>query len=112
MATRATRIVEQEAGQEPVRSGNALLVLVGLVTVFLLFMAFLNVVKSGSLATESNILFGALIFYAAAAALYIGFGVSGVDRYVKVASAMMLIGWAFNTAAAGHRWYSAGHPPF
>jgi len=113
MATRATRMVRQEQGQESVRSGsNVLLVLVGLATVFLLFMAFLNVVKSGSLITEGNILFSALIFYAAAAALYISFGVSGVERYVKVASAMMVAGWVFNTLAVALRWHSAGHPPF
>ena len=113
MATRASRVAEQRARQETVSSGgNTLLILVGLATVFLLFMAFLNVVKSGSLVTESNLLFGALIFYAASASLYIGFGVSGVERHVKVASVLMLVGWVFNTAAAAHRWYSAGHPPF
>jgi ABC-type transport system involved in cytochrome c biogenesis permease subunit len=113
MATRATQIrVEQQLGRQPAKTGNGLLIVVGLGTAFLLFMAFLNVAKSGSLFTESNLLFGSLIFYAAAAALYIGFGVSAIARYVKVASAMMLAGWVFNTLAAAHRWYSAGHPPF
>jgi cytochrome c-type biogenesis protein CcsB len=70
------------------------------------------VVHSGPLFTESNLLFGALILYAAAATLYIGFGVTGTGRYVSVASLMMIGGWVMNTLAAAHRWYSAGHPPF
>jgi ABC-type transport system involved in cytochrome c biogenesis permease subunit len=111
MVTSATRMKLQEHTAPP-RSGNGLLVAVGLGTAFLFFTAFLNVVKSGSIFTESNLLFAALIFYAAAAALYIGFGVSGIDRYVKVASAMVIVALVFNTLAAGHRWYTAGHPPF
>ncbi len=111
MATRATRMKLEEQAT-PAKSGSGLLIVVGLGTAFLLFMAFLNVVKSGNLFTESNLLFGALIFYAAASALYIGFGISGIDRYVRVGSWMVIVGWLLNTLAAGHRWYMAGHPPF
>jgi len=101
-----------QVDQHPGASGNALLVGVGLGVSFLLFIAFLNVVKSGNLFTESNLLYLSLIFYAGAAALYIGFGVTGVERYVKFASIATLVGFIGNTLAAGHRWYMAGHPPF
>lgn len=94
------------------KSGNGLLIAVGLGTIGLLVMALLNMAKSGPLFTESNLLFAALIFYTSAAALYIGFGVTGIDRYVNFASAGVIAAWVFNTLAAGHRWYMAGHPPF
>jgi ABC-type transport system involved in cytochrome c biogenesis permease subunit len=102
--------VQEEAA--PPKTGNGLLAVVGLGIAFLLFTALLSVVRSGGLFTESNLLYAALIFYAAAAALYIGFGVSGTERYVKVASALVITAWVFNTLAAAHRWYTAGHPPF
>ena len=98
--------------QHPGTTGNALLVAVSLGIVFLLFLAFLGVVKQGNLFTEANLLYVALIFYAGASALYIGFGVTGVERYVRFASLATLIGFLANTLAAGHRWYIAGHPPF
>jgi len=98
--------------QQPQAQGMALLVGVGLAIVFLLFMAFLNVVKSGTLISESNLLYVALIFYAGAAALYIGFGITGVERYVRAASLSTAAGLIANTGAAAHRWYTAGHPPF
>ena len=62
-----------KAEQQPATTGMTLVVLVGLGVLFLLFMAFLNVVKSGNLLTESNLLYSALIFYAGAGALYLGF---------------------------------------
>ena len=98
--------------QPPQAQGLALLVGVGLAIAFLLFMAFLNVVKTGTLVSESNLLYVALIFYAGAAALYIGFGITGVERYVRAASLSTAAGLVANTGAAAHRWYSAGHPPF
>ncbi|HXZ81944.1 MAG TPA: cytochrome c biogenesis protein CcsA [Terriglobales bacterium] len=98
--------------QHPGTTGNTLLVAVGLGILFLLFMAFLNVVKSGTLFNESNLLYVALILYAGAAALYIGFGVTGVLKYVKYASRVTIAGFVANTLAVGHRWYVAGHPPF
>lgn len=91
------------------------LVLVGLGMAFLIFTAFLNVVKSkggGPLFNESNMLYLALIFYAGAGALYMGYGVTGIERYVKVASVVTILGFIANTLAAGHRWYVAGRPPF
>lgn len=94
-------------------SGGLLLVLVGLGVVFLLITALLGIAKSHQpLFTESNLLYAALIFYAGAGALYMGFGVTGTERYVKYASLCTAIGWLANTAAAGHRWYTSGRPPF
>ena len=42
--------------QQPVATGTTLIVMVGLGITFLLFMAFLNVVKGGNLLNESNLL--------------------------------------------------------
>jgi cytochrome c-type biogenesis protein CcsB len=93
-------------------TGMTLIVMVGLAISFLLFMAFLNVVKSGNLLNETNLLFAALILYAGAGALYLGFGVTGTESYVKFASLATSVGLIANTAAIAHRWYEAGHPPF
>ncbi len=98
--------------QQPAATGTTLIVMVGLGISFLLFMAFLNVVKSGNLLNESNLLYAALIFYAGAGALYLGFGVTGTDSYVRFASLATWAGLAANTGAVAHRWYEAGHPPF
>ncbi len=99
------------AAQQPA-SGATLIVLVGLSIAFLLFMAFLNVVKSGNVLTEANFLYAALIFYCGAGALYLGFGVTATDSYIKFASLATWAGLIANTAAVAHRWYEAGHPPF
>jgi cytochrome c-type biogenesis protein CcsB len=98
--------------QQSTTTGNTMIVMVGLGVTFLLFMAFLNVVKSGNLLNESNLLYAALIFYAGAGALYLGFGVTGTDSYVRFASLATWAGLAANTGAVIHRWYEAGHPPF
>src|ERR1022692_1760676 len=104
--------VKAEQQQPPAATGVTLIVFVGLGIAFLLFMAFLNVVKSGNLLNETNLLFAALIFYAGAGALYLGFGVTGTESYVKFASLATSLGLIANTAAIAHRWYEAGHPPF
>ncbi|MGA2902702.1 MAG: cytochrome c biogenesis protein CcsA [Candidatus Korobacteraceae bacterium] len=110
MATRA-RVVQME--QRAATGGNALLILVGLAVMFLLIVALLGAAKSGaSLFSESNLLYVALIFYAAAGALYMGFGVTGTSRYVKFASTATVIGLVANTLAIAHRWYLSGRPPF
>src|SRR5580693_3845298 len=110
MATRA-RVVRME--QPAKTGGNALLILVGLAVTFLLIVALFGAAKAGgSLFTESNLLYVALIFYAGAGSLYMGFGVTGTARYVKVASVATAIGWVANTAAVAHRWYLSGRPPF
>ncbi len=110
MSTRA-RITQLETTAPS--GGNALLVLVGLGIAFLLITALLGVTKTGgNLYTESNLLYVALIFYAGAAALYMGFGVTGTDKYVKYASLATVLGFAANTLAVAHRWYLAGRPPF
>ncbi|MGA2345805.1 MAG: hypothetical protein ABSF93_07345, partial [Candidatus Sulfotelmatobacter sp.] len=93
-------------------TGTTMVVMVGLGIAFLLFMAFLNVVKSGNILSEANFLFAALVFYAGAGALYLGFGVTGTDAYIKYASLMTWAGLLANSAAVAHRWYEAGHPPF
>src|SRR5208282_4959616 len=93
-------------------TGTALVVMVGLGMAFLLFMAFLNVVKSGSVLSEANLLFAALVFYAGAGALYLGFGITGTDSYIRFASLATWAGLIANTGAVAHRWYEAGHPPF
>ena len=80
-----------KAEQHPAAAGRTLVVMVGLGVAFLLFMAFLNVVKSGNVFSEPNLLFAALVFYAGAATLYLGFGVTGVERYLHAAS---LATWA------------------
>jgi len=98
--------------QQQPATGTTLIVMVGLAIAFLLFMAFLNVVKSGNLLSETNLLFATLIFYAGAGALYLGFGVTGTESYVKFASLATWMGLIANTAAVAHRWYDAGHPPF
>ena len=98
--------------QQPTGTGATLVVMVGLSVAFLLFMAFLNVVKSGNLLNESNLLYAALIFYCGAGALYLGFGVTGTESYVRFASLATWIGLLANTGAIVHRWYVAGHPPF
>jgi len=98
--------------QQPAATGTTLVTLVGLSVAFLLFMAFLNVVKSGNLLSEANLLYAALIFYSGAGALYLGFGVTGTPSYIKFASLATWVGLLANTAAVAHRWYEAGHPPF
>jgi len=50
--------VKAEQQQPPATTGTTLIVFVGLGIAFLLFMAFLNVVKSGNLLNETNLLFG------------------------------------------------------
>ena len=101
-----------QAQQQQPTTGMTLIVLVGLAIAFLLFMAFLNVVKSGNLLNETNLLFAALIFYSGAGALYLGFGITGTESYVKFASLATGLGLIANTAAIAHRWYEAGHAPF
>src|SRR3954468_9868751 len=100
--------------QQQPATGNMLLVMVALGMAFLLFTAMLGVMKAhtGPIYSESNMLYLALIFYAGAAALYMGFGVTGVEKYVKVASVLTAVGFLANTAAASHRWYIPGRPPF
>jgi cytochrome c-type biogenesis protein CcsB len=105
--TRA-RVEQQQAAA----TGTTLIVMVGLGIAFLLFIAFLNVVKGGNILNESNLLYAALIFYAGAGALYLGFGVTGTDSYVRFASLATWLGLTANTGAVAHRWYEAGHPPF
>lgn len=100
------------AESQPAATGTGLLIAVGLGIAFLLFMAFLNVVKGGNLLNESNLLYAALIFYSGAATLYLGFGITGTPAYVRFASLATWAGMLATTGAIAHRWYEAGHPPF
>ncbi len=93
-------------------TGNTLVALVGLGIVFLLINALFGVGRGGELFTEQNLLYIALIFYGAAAAMYLAYAVTGVERYVRVASLATVVGLMATTLAAGHRWYIAGHAPF
>ncbi len=103
--------VEQQ--QQPA-SGAALLVLVGLSIAFALLVALLAAAKthSGPIYGEANMLYTALVLYAGAATLYMGYGVTGIVRYVNAASFLTALGFAANTAAVAHRWSVAGRPPF
>jgi len=98
--------------QHPAASGNKLLLLVSLSVAVLLFTATFGALKNGGLLAEENLLYFALIFYSAAAALYVAFGVAGAGRYAHGASLATWAGFLANTLAAGHRWYAAGRPPF
>ena len=110
MATRA-RVVQMEPPAST--GGNALLVLVGLGSRFSADHSAARRREIGrSLFNESNLLYVALIFYAGAGALYMGFGVTGRAKYVKFASIATAIGFTANTLAVAHRWYMAGRPPF
>jgi len=84
----------------------------GLVVAFLLCMAILNAVKGGSLPSETDLLLAALTLYAAAGAFYLGFGATGTEYYVKLASMATWLGFIANSAALALRWYDAGRPPF
>jgi ABC-type transport system involved in cytochrome c biogenesis permease subunit len=116
---RATAVSPARVQTQPAtRGGNGLLVAVGLAVAFLFFFGMLNVAKPsdgaapGAMFSESNLLYVALIMYGAATALYIGFGVTGLRKYVRFASTATAIGFLANTLAVGHRWYLAGRPPF
>jgi len=98
--------------QRQAESGKTPIAIVGLATAFLLYVAFLNVARHGNLLSETNLLFATLIFYAGAGALYLGFGVTGNESYVKSASLATWLGLLANTAAVAIRWVHAGHPPF
>jgi cytochrome c-type biogenesis protein CcsB len=93
-------------------SGSTLIVAVSLGIAFLLLIAFLNVIKTGSLVTDTNLLYAALIFYCGAATLYLGFGITGTESYLSAASLVTGAGLVANTGAVAYRWYEAGHPPF
>jgi cytochrome c-type biogenesis protein CcsB len=101
-----------KAEQQPIATGATLVVMVGLGVAFLLFMAFLNVVKSGNLLNDSNLLYAALIFYCGAGTLYLAFGITGLPAYIRFASLSTWAGLIANTGAVARRWYEAGHPPF
>jgi cytochrome c-type biogenesis protein CcsB len=103
--------VEQQ--QRPA-SGAALLVLVGLGVAFALLVALLAAAKthSGPIYGEANMLYAALVLYIGAATLYMGYGVTGIERYVSSATLLTSLGFAANTAAVVHRWMIAGRPPF
>jgi cytochrome c-type biogenesis protein CcsB len=93
-------------------TGNTLVALVSLGVVFLLANALLGAARGGEFFTEQNLLYMALVFFGAASAMYLAYAVTGVERYVRVASLATIAGLTATTLAAGHRWYIAGHAPF
>ena len=96
-------------------SGATLLVLVGLGIAFALLVALLAAAKThsgGPIYGEANMLYAALVLYTGAAVLYMGYGVTGIERYVNAASLLTALGFVANTAAIVHRWSVAGRPPF
>lgn len=96
----------------PAATGNNLLLLVGLGVALLLGSGLLAVVGHGEIVSQQNLLYAALIFYAAAAVLYLGFGIAGRESHVHFAWMATALGLIANTVAAANRWYVAGHPPF
>ena len=92
--------------------GSTVVALVSLAVVFLLTNALLAMAKGGSLFTEQNLLYVALVFFGASAAMYLAYAVSGVERYLRIASPAMLAGLMATTVTVAHRWYIAGHAPF
>ena len=96
------------------QSGAVLLVLVGLGIAFALLVALLAAAKAhtGPIYGEANMLYAALVLYTGAATLYMGYGVTGIERYVNTATALTALGFLANTAAVAHRWSVAGRPPF
>ena len=100
--------------QQHPASGATLLVLVGLGIAFALLVALLAAAKthSGPIYGEANMLYAALVLYTGAATLYMGYGVTGIERYVSAASLLTALGFIANTAAVAHRWSVAGRPPF
>jgi cytochrome c-type biogenesis protein CcsB len=100
--------------QQRPASGSVLLVLVGLGIAFALLVALLAAAKthSGPIYGEANMLYAALVIYTGAATLYMGYGVTGVERYVNAATVLTALGFVANTAAVVHRWSVAGRPPF
>src|SRR5436305_14462845 len=122
MASTAARLKASPATAAPVKKDSSvLLVVVTLVAAFLAIFGLLNVMKPDTVVTttvgqrlieESTMLFASLVVYLAAAALYIGFGVSGAERDVRAGFIYVVLGFVATTVAAGHRWYVAGHPPF
>jgi cytochrome c-type biogenesis protein CcsB len=105
---------DAQVEQQRAASGASLLVLVGLGVAFALLVALLAVAKthSGPIYGEANMLYTALVLYAGAATLYMGYGVTGIERYVSAASLLAALGFVANTAAVIHRWSVAGRPPF
>ncbi len=97
---------------QPSATSNHLVILVSLAVIVLLLTPLLSVLKSGEIFTEPNLLYGALVFYGAATALYVGFAVAGNERYLRHASVATWTGFTLNTLAVAHRWYIAGRPPF
>ncbi|MGC2322708.1 MAG: cytochrome c biogenesis protein CcsA, partial [Terriglobales bacterium] len=106
------RVMEQRPAAAAASGGNLLLGLVALGTVFMLLMGLLGTIKTGVVFNEANLLFAALTFYAASTVLYIGFAVTGTERFVRFAWLATWAGFISNTLAGAHRWYSAGHAPF
>jgi ABC-type transport system involved in cytochrome c biogenesis permease subunit len=93
-------------------TGNTLLVLVSLGTVVALLTPLFGAMKRGDVFSEQNFLYVTLIFFAAATALYLGYAVTGVARYVRFATVAAICGFVGISAAVADRWMASGNPPF
>jgi ABC-type transport system involved in cytochrome c biogenesis permease subunit len=107
-------MLEARVEQQRPASGAVLLVLVGLGIAFALLVALLAAAKvhTGPIYGEANMLYVALVLYTGAATLYMGYGVTGIERYVNAATLLTTLGFVANSAAVAHRWSVAGRPPF
>src|SRR5579863_8328104 len=105
-------MIRTRVESHPGTAGNNLVVVVSLGCSVLLGTALLASIGRGELFTQQNFLYVALIFYAAAAVLYLGFTIVGRESHVHFAWLATGIGLFANTLAAANRWYVAGHPPF
>lgn len=102
----------QTATVERTQTNSTLLMLVGVAVLVLLLTPLFGVLKSGELFTEANLLYGAVVFFGAGAALAVGFAMSNDAALGRFASWATWAGFAATTLAVAHRWAVAGRPPF
>lgn len=94
------------------KSDSGMLTVIAVTAAVVLLVPMFGALKNGSVASEASLLYATLVFYGCAMALYLAFVATGIEKYWQFASAATATGLIANTAAAGTRWYTAGHPPF
>jgi cytochrome c-type biogenesis protein CcsB len=107
-----TQVATAEMIEQGAPARGSLLPVVGLAATIALLTPLFGAMKRGDAFTEQGFLYVSLVFFGAAAALYLGFGMAGSEGYARWASRLAFAGLLATTAAAGHRWYEAGRPPF
>jgi ABC-type uncharacterized transport system permease subunit len=98
--------------QQQPATGMTLIVLVGLAIAFLLFMAFLNVVKSGNHLERDEPALCHADFLCRRRRAVPGLWSHRHAVVLEVRIVLHLLGLIANTAAIAHRWYESGHAPF